>query len=92
MTYLVYVLKILVCHGALDPHVPITEVNAFVQEMNEACADWQLIVFGGAMHGITHETGAAVPGVAYRPTLALRLPCIASSWNYSAYSRSHLAR
>ncbi|MCU1241801.1 MAG: hypothetical protein JWO71_2527 [Candidatus Acidoferrum typicum] len=57
--------KILLCHGALDPHVPITQVNAFVQEMNEAGADWQLIVYGGAMHGFTHETGPAVPGVAY---------------------------
>jgi dienelactone hydrolase len=57
--------KILVCHGALDPHVPMTQVNAFMQEMNEAGADWQLIVYGGAMHGFTHETGPAVPGVAY---------------------------
>ena len=57
--------KILVCHGALDPHVPMAQVNAFVQEMNEAGADWQLIVYGGAMHGFTHETGPAVPGVAY---------------------------
>jgi dienelactone hydrolase len=57
--------KILVCHGALDPHVPTSQVNAFVQEMNDAGADWQLIVYGGAMHGFTHETGPAVPGVAY---------------------------
>src|SRR5882762_4778565 len=57
--------KILVCHGALDPHVPMTQVNAFVQEMNEAGADWQLIVYGGAMHGFTHDTEPAVPGVAY---------------------------
>ena len=33
--------------------------------MNEAGADWQLTVYGGAMHGFTHETGPAVPGVAY---------------------------
>ena len=57
--------KILVCHGALDPHVPSTQVNAFVQEMNEAGADWQLIVYGGAMHGFTHEAGPTMPGVAY---------------------------
>jgi dienelactone hydrolase len=57
--------KILVCHGALDPHVPSTQVNAFVQEMNEAGADWQLIVYGGAMHGFTHEGGPTMPGVAY---------------------------
>jgi dienelactone hydrolase len=57
--------KILVCHGALDPHVPMTQVNAFVQEMKDANADWQLIVYGGAMHGFTHDSGAAGPGVAY---------------------------
>jgi len=60
-----YKAKLLVCHGALDPHVPMTQVNAFVQEMNEAGADWQLTVYGGAMHGFTHETGPAMPGVAY---------------------------
>jgi dienelactone hydrolase len=57
--------KILVCHGALDPHVPMAQVDAFVQEMNDVGADWQLIVYGGAMHGFTHETGPAGPGVAY---------------------------
>ncbi len=59
--------KILVCHGAVDPHVPITQVTAFIQEMNQADADWQLIVYGGAMHGFTHEHAVAgsMPGVAY---------------------------
>jgi dienelactone hydrolase len=57
--------KILVCHGALDPHVPMTQVTAFVQEMNDAGADWQLSVYGGAMHGFTHDTGPAMRGVAY---------------------------
>lgn len=57
--------KILVCHGALDPHVPMTYVSAFVEEMNRARADWQLIVYGGATHGFTHETNHPVPGVAY---------------------------
>jgi len=27
--------------------------------------DWQLIVYGGAMHGFTHEAGPHLPGVAY---------------------------
>jgi dienelactone hydrolase len=57
--------KILVCHGALDPHVPMSQVNAFVEEMNRAGADWQLIIYGGAMHGFTHKAGPQVPGVAY---------------------------
>lgn len=57
--------KILVCHGALDPHVPMLHVDAFIEEMNGAGADWQLIVYGGAMHGFTHEAGTKLPGVAY---------------------------
>jgi dienelactone hydrolase len=57
--------RILVCHGALDPHAPMTQVSAFVEEMKYAAADWQLIVYGGAMHGFTHKTGPVVPGVAY---------------------------
>lgn len=58
---------ILVCHGALDPHVPLADVTAFAEEMNAAGADWQLIVYGGAMHGFTHEHAVAgvTPGVAY---------------------------
>lgn len=57
--------KVLVCHGALDPHVPTEQVARFIAEMNAAGADWQLIVYGGAMHGFTHDIGPALPGVAY---------------------------
>jgi dienelactone hydrolase len=57
--------KILVCHGALDPHVPMTQVNSFAEEMKSANADWQLIIYGQAMHGFTHETGPKLPGVEY---------------------------
>jgi dienelactone hydrolase len=61
--------KVLVCHGAADPHVPMGDVVAFTDEMNRAEADWQLIVYGRAMHGFTHEhaVAGAVPGVAYDP-------------------------
>ncbi len=59
--------RILVCHGARDPHVPLTQVTAFAEEMEQAGADWQLILYGGAMHGFTHSrpAPAPVPGVAY---------------------------
>ena len=58
---------VLVCHGALDPHVPMTDVVHFTEEMDNAQADWQLIMYGGAMHGFTHEhvMPGATPGVAY---------------------------
>lgn len=59
--------RLLACHGALDPHVPLTDVTAFAQEMDQASADWQLIMYGGALHGFTHEHArpGAVPGVTY---------------------------
>ncbi len=57
--------KVLVCHGALDPHVPNAQLTAFIEEMNAAGTDYQLIVYGGAMHGFTHDVGPQAPGVAY---------------------------
>jgi dienelactone hydrolase len=61
--------KVLVCHGASDPHVPMADVVAFAGEMNHANADWQLNVYGRAVHGFTHKHAVpgAVPGVAYDP-------------------------
>lgn len=59
--------KILVCHGARDPHVPVGDVTAFMAEMQQAEADWQLIAYGNAVHGFTHADAVpgAIPGVAY---------------------------
>lgn len=63
------VAKVLVCHGASDPHIPMADVTAFTEEMNHADADWQLIVYGRAMHGFTHKhaVAGAMPGVAFDP-------------------------
>ena len=59
--------RVLACHGSLDPHVPMADVTGFAEEMDRAGADWQLIIYGGAMHGFTHQHAVpgAVPGVAY---------------------------
>jgi len=71
--------KILVCHGSLDPHIPMAQVNAFMEEMTSAHADWQLIVYGEAMHGFTHKDGPEMPGVAYHaPTDARSAKAIRS--------------
>jgi dienelactone hydrolase len=48
--------RLLVCHGALDPHVPLSQVTGFADEMKNAGADYQVIIYGNAMHGFTHET------------------------------------
>jgi dienelactone hydrolase len=52
--------RVLACHGAIDPHVPMTDVAALVDEMENAHVDYQVNVYGGAMHGFTHTD--AVPG------------------------------
>src|SRR6185437_16395272 len=62
--------RILVCHGAADPHVPLSDVAAFADEMNQAGADWQLVMYGRAMHGFSHRDAVpgapgTMPGVAY---------------------------
>ena len=59
--------RLLVCHGAADPHVPFAQVEAFATEMEAAGADWQLIMYGGAQHGFTHAHArpGETPGVAY---------------------------
>lgn len=59
--------RVLVCHGAADPHVPLTDVTAFMAEMEAAGADWELVVHGRAQHGFTHQHAVpgATPGVAY---------------------------
>ena len=46
--------KIMVLHGYLDPHVTPEHVTAFEKEMDKAKADWQLHVFGQALHAFTN--------------------------------------
>lgn len=46
--------RILACTGALDPLVPLDQVTAFQAEMARAAGDWQLIVYGRALHSFTN--------------------------------------
>lgn len=59
--------KLLICHGADDPFVKPEEVLDFAQEMNSAMADYQIIVYSGAVHGFTNPNAgkAGLNGVAY---------------------------
>ncbi len=45
--------KVLVLHGADDPFVKQEDVTAFMDEMRKGGVDWQLIQYGGAVHGFT---------------------------------------
>ena len=45
--------KVLALHGADDPNVSKRDLEAFEEEMRHAKVDWQLIMFGGAVHAFT---------------------------------------
>jgi len=53
--------KVLVLHGADDPHVPPAEVAAFTQELNKAGADWQMVHYSGAVHSFTKKSAGDDP-------------------------------
>ena len=47
--------KVLVLHGADDPHVPATDIASFQQEMRDGKADWQMIYYGNAVHAFSEK-------------------------------------
>ncbi len=47
--------KVLVCHGADDPFVPMKDVEGFLDEMRAAGADYQFIAYSGAVHAFTQN-------------------------------------
>lgn len=59
--------KVLVLHGADDPLVDNEQVQAFVREMQEAEANWQLVMYGEAVHSFTDPNAGDDPskGTAY---------------------------
>ena len=59
--------KILVCHGADDPHVPFEQVKGFFEEMSAAKVDYQFIAYSGAVHAFTNPGSGDDPsrGAAY---------------------------
>ncbi len=46
--------KVLLLHGHRDPMVPVDDVIAIENELEEAQADWQIHVYGNAMHAFTN--------------------------------------
>lgn len=47
--------KVLICHGADDPYVPVEDVAAVQQEMRDGKADWQMIYYANAVHAFTEK-------------------------------------
>ncbi len=66
--------KVLVCHGADDPYVTPEQFTAFENEMRNAKVDWEMIIFGNAVHGFTNPEHGDDPskGAAYNKQADLR--------------------
>ena len=60
--------KVLVCHGAEDPLVPVQQITAFQDEMRQAGLDWQMIQYGNTVHSFTFPGANALDmGLMYNP-------------------------
>jgi dienelactone hydrolase len=59
--------KVLVCHGANDGFESPEEVAGFQKEMRDANVDWQMNIYGGAVHSFTNPESDkfGIPGVGY---------------------------
>ena len=59
--------RVFVCHGAVDPYVPMDEVQGFVEEMESASVDYQMVFYAGAVHAFTQKEAGDDPsqGAAY---------------------------
>lgn len=62
--------RVLVLHGGDDPFVPPAQLQAFEEEMRKAGADWQVHVYGGAVHSFTNpdSDGYGLKGAGYSPS------------------------
>jgi dienelactone hydrolase len=61
--------KVLALSGGDDPHVPPAQVNAFEDEMRKGGVDWQVVLYGGALHSFTNPgANDAAHGAAYNAT------------------------
>jgi dienelactone hydrolase len=59
--------KVLVLHGGDDPFVPAVQVDTFKKEMKDAGVDYQIFIYGGAVHSFTNPNSGNDPskGAAY---------------------------
>ena len=58
--------KVLVCIGADDPIIPPEQRAAFEAEMRAAGVDWQMHLYGGAVHSFTNpDADGSIPAIRY---------------------------
>ena len=66
--------KVLVLHGGDDPFILSEQMTAFQDEMRKAGVDWQVYIYGGAVHSFTNPDSGNDPsrGLAYNQTAERR--------------------
>ena len=70
--------KVLVLHGADDPHVSPAEIKGFQDEMRATKADWQMVYYADAVHAFSDPYAGSDPskGAAFNEKAAKR------SWDH----------
>jgi dienelactone hydrolase len=68
--------KVLVCTGADDRAVPMTQVTAFIAEMRADKVDFEVIIYGGAVHAFTNPASGDDPS----KNVAYNAPADRRSW------------
>jgi dienelactone hydrolase len=53
--------RVLAIHGSADPITPKPMMDAFEEELTKAKVDWQVMMFGGAVHSFCDPTANAGP-------------------------------
>ena len=51
--------RVLAIHGSADPVTPKSKMDAFEEELTNAKVDWQVMMFGGAVHSFCDPTVSA---------------------------------
>jgi dienelactone hydrolase len=66
--------KILICHGADDPHVTAQQIEEFQRQLSKASADWQMNIYSKAVHSFTNPEAGNDPskGSAYNKEADVR--------------------
>jgi dienelactone hydrolase len=57
--------RVLAIHGSADPVTPKPMMDAFEEELTKAKVDWQVMMFGGAVHSFCDPTANALPTSLY---------------------------
>ncbi len=72
--------SILVCHGAADPFVPVTEVNKFRKEMDSLGIAYTFKAYPDAVHAFTNPEATAL-GEKFKIPIKYNAAADTASWN-----------